>query len=81
MAEKVGGLDESSFAAKDKNADIFEQLKKMDRSQIINDITKPSNMSLSITIENPIIQLKPNPSSQDYLMVDLGKITVTNLLE
>lgn len=35
-------------------------------------------MSLNVVVENPIIVVKPNPSSVDYLIVDLGKIVVTN---
>ena len=35
-------------------------------------------MDMDIVIHNPLITLKPNPNSQEYLEVDLGKITVTN---
>lgn len=33
---------------------------------------------MDITINNPLITLKPSPSSEDFLEIDLGKITVRN---
>ena len=33
-------------------------------------------MRLDISIENPIIEVKPNPSEKTYLLVNLGKIGI-----
>jgi vacuolar protein sorting-associated protein 13A/C len=35
-------------------------------------------MDMDIVINNPLITLKPNPNSKEYLEIDLGRITVKN---
>lgn len=38
-------------------------------------------LSLDLIFENPLITLKPNPSSASYLEADLGIIKISNYLE
>ncbi len=35
-------------------------------------------MEMKITAESPVVMLKPYPESKDYLIVNLGKITLEN---
>jgi hypothetical protein len=35
-------------------------------------------MFIDIQILNPIITLKPTPQSKEFMLIDLGKITVKN---
>lgn len=34
-------------------------------------------MEMDIVIQNPLISLKPNPNSYEYLEIDLGTIKIT----
>ena len=36
---------------------------------------------MNVVIKNPLITLKPNPTSNEYLEIDLGLIRITNKRE
>ncbi|KAL4496109.1 hypothetical protein ABPG72_015531 [Tetrahymena utriculariae] len=65
----------------EKAKDPMEPLKKMGKRQVISNLNNPKGMSMDVVIQNPLITLKPNPSSKDYLEIDLGTIKVTNQRE
>ncbi|EGR30928.1 PH domain protein [Ichthyophthirius multifiliis] len=56
-------------------------LKKQGRNQIIKQVLNPKGMDLHVTIQNPLISLKPNPQSEEYLEIDLGLIRIINIRE
>ena len=49
-----------------------------DSQHIMENISNPKRMMLDILIEDPTILLKPNPSSNEYLEINLGHITIKN---
>ncbi|KAL4498677.1 hypothetical protein ABPG73_003474, partial [Tetrahymena malaccensis] len=77
------GDDQKIQLAKEqeKAKDPMEPLRKMGKRQVLSNLNNPKGMSMDVVIQNPLITLKPNPSSKDYLEIDLGTIKVTNQRE
>ncbi len=53
-------------------------LKQLGRREVLNMVTNPKKMDMDVEIANPVIHLKPNPNSPDYLLIDLGNIKIKN---
>lgn len=56
----------------------MEPLRKLGKRQVRSNLANPKGMSMDVVIKNPLITLKPNPTSSEYLEIDLGTIKVTN---
>lgn len=59
----------------------MELLKKLGKKKVLSSLDCPKKMSMDITILNPLVTVKPNESSCEYLYLDLGNIHVTNSME
>ncbi|EAR98864.2 PH domain protein (macronuclear) [Tetrahymena thermophila SB210] len=68
----------SFFKDLDKAQDPVLCLDKIGGKKIAELLEKPLLFKLDILIKNPLITLKPNPQSGEYLQADLGVIKVTN---
>ncbi|KAL4505260.1 hypothetical protein ABPG72_016327 [Tetrahymena utriculariae] len=80
-------IDESEIVEKhkisflrdlDKSHDPVLSLDKIGAQKVAQLLDKPLLFKLDIMILNPLITLKPNPSSEEYLQADLGVIKITN---
>lgn len=56
-------------------------LRKLGKRKVREMLDHPKGMEMDVIIMNPLITVKPNPESEEYLEVDLGHIRVTNIRE
>ena len=64
--------------ASGKQAPIIDPFEGKSIEKILHNIEKAPNMNLDITIKKPLICLNSSPDSTDYLLIDLGMITIKN---